>query len=139
REEIFFANHLKTIERIADDRLAIFLAHVAIGEWQLEVLKHCLIVKQVITLKNEPYVLIPERSTFLAVELVDRDVVEVILTAPRLIVYAEDMKQRRLPRSRWTHDRHKLARPDVHIDPAQHVRSGRTMRKRLLDATQANH
>jgi hypothetical protein len=52
-----------------------------------------LIVKQVITLKNEPYVLIPERSAFLAVELVDRNVVEVILTAPRLIVHAEDVKQ----------------------------------------------
>src|ERR1043166_3849710 len=82
REEIFFANHLKAIERVAYDRLSIFFTYVAIGEWQLEILEHGLIIEQVVTLKNKPNVLIAQRRTLLRVELVNRDVVEVILTRP---------------------------------------------------------
>src|SRR5262245_50843662 len=83
RKQILFAHHLKTVERVANDRLPVLLAYVAIRERQLEVLEHGLIVEQVITLKHKPDVLIAQRSAFLAVELVDRRIVEVILTGPR--------------------------------------------------------
>src|SRR5687768_4526881 len=80
RKKILLAYHLKAIERVANDRLPVLLAHVAIRERQLEVLEHCLIVEQVITLENKPDVLVAQRSAFLAVEFVDRRIVEVILT-----------------------------------------------------------
>src|SRR5215211_294282 len=82
RKQILFAHHLKTIQRVADDRLPVLLTHIAIRERQLEVLKHGLIVEQVITLKNKPDVLIAQGSAFLTVEFVDRRFIEVILTGP---------------------------------------------------------
>ena len=49
---------------------------------QLEVLENSLIVEQVITLKDEPDVSITQRRAFLCIELMDRNVVEVILAGP---------------------------------------------------------
>src|SRR5436309_11286911 len=81
RKQVLLANHLKTIERIANDRLPMFLAHVAIRERQLEVFKNGLVVEQVITLKHEADVLIAQHRALLRAELVNRNVFDVILAA----------------------------------------------------------
>ncbi len=97
REEIFFAYHLKAIERVANNRLSIFFTYVAVGKGQFEIFENRLIVEEVIALKNKTNVLIAQCCTLLAVELMDRHVVEVVLTGPRLIVHAENVQQGRLP------------------------------------------
>src|SRR5690242_15757387 len=81
-KQVFLAYHLKAIERVANDRLPVFLADVAIRKRQLEVLEHRLIVEQVITLKNETDVAVAQCRALPRVELVDRHVVEVILAGP---------------------------------------------------------
>jgi len=45
-KQVFLANHLKPIERVANDRLPVFLADVAIGKRQLEVFENGLIVEE---------------------------------------------------------------------------------------------
>src|ERR687892_2107167 len=79
REKILLTHHLKTVQRVANNRLPILLAHVAVRKRQLEVLENRLVVQQVIALKNETDVLIAERRAFLSIELVHRCVVEVVL------------------------------------------------------------
>src|SRR4026209_3002303 len=44
RKEILLAYHLKTIERVTNNRLPVFLAYIAIRERQFEIFKHGLIV-----------------------------------------------------------------------------------------------
>src|SRR5213594_3727860 len=52
-EQIFLADDLKSIKRVANNRLAVLTTYVSIGQRQLEILKDSLIVQQVVTLKNE--------------------------------------------------------------------------------------
>src|SRR2546422_11764186 len=66
--KIFFADDLKPIQRVANDRLAILAAHVAIRKRQLEIFKDCLIVKQVITLKDKPDISIPQFGALLRIQ-----------------------------------------------------------------------
>src|SRR5207253_10372609 len=84
---------LKSIERVADDRLAVLSAYVAIGKRQLEIFKHCLIVEQVIALKHKTDVAIAQLAALLRVQGMDRHVVEIVFTIPRVIVHADDMKE----------------------------------------------
>ena len=51
--EIFLADDLKAVERVTNDRLPVLAADVAIRERQLEIFEDCLIVDQVIALKNK--------------------------------------------------------------------------------------
>ena len=59
-KKILLADDLKTIKRVANYRLPIFLAHVAIRKRQLEILKNSLVVEQVITLKHKADVAIAQ-------------------------------------------------------------------------------
>src|ERR1041384_809580 len=68
RIEILLTDDLKSIERVADDRLAILPTHVSIRERQLEILEHRLIVEQVVTLKDEADVFVPQFSALLGLQ-----------------------------------------------------------------------
>src|ERR1041384_7367823 len=68
RIEILLTDDLKSIERVADDRLAILPTHVSIRERQLEILEHRLIVEQVGTLKDEADVFVPQFSALLGLQ-----------------------------------------------------------------------
>src|ERR1041385_7908707 len=65
RIEILLTDDLKSIERVADDRLAIFAAHVSVRQRQFQILEHSLIVEQVVTLKDEADVFVPQFSALL--------------------------------------------------------------------------
>jgi hypothetical protein len=93
-KKILLADHLKSIEGVADDRLPVFFVDVAIRKRQLEVFKDCLIVEQVIALKNKSNVPVAHRGALFSVQGVNRCFFEIVLTAPRLIVHAQDMEQR---------------------------------------------
>src|SRR5882672_12326113 len=64
REQILLADYLKTIQRVTDDALTIFLINIAIGKWQFQIFRYGLIVEQVITLKDEPDIAISYFRTF---------------------------------------------------------------------------
>jgi hypothetical protein len=98
-KEVLLAYDLKFIERVADNRLPIFLVNVAIGERQLKVFENSLIVEQVITLKDEADVAIAQGRPLFGVQLMDGHVVKEIFPGPRLIVHPEDVQQCRLPRA----------------------------------------
>jgi hypothetical protein len=55
-----------------------------------------LIVKQVITLKDESDVLVSQGCPLLAIQLMNRNIVKVVFAAPTLIVHAKNMQQGRL-------------------------------------------
>ena len=56
---------------------------------------------------------------------VDRLTVQLVLAAPVGVVHAEDVKERRLPRSRRPHDRDELAGLDVEVDAPKQKRFAR--------------
>src|ERR1051326_1563973 len=102
--EIFLTHDLKSIERVADDRLAILTAHVSIRKRQFEILKDSLIVQQVIALKDKANILVTQFGALLRFERMHGDVIEAVLTIPGMIVHTKNMKQRRLPCSGRAHD-----------------------------------
>src|SRR5437764_15396475 len=65
RIQILFADDLKSIECVADDRLTILAVHVSIRERQFEILEDSLIVQQVIALKHEADVLVTQFGALL--------------------------------------------------------------------------
>src|ERR1051326_4217410 len=66
-------------------------------------------------------------------------VIETVFTVPRVIVHAQDVKQRRLPRSGRTHDRNELSGLDVQIDASQHIVLRHALRETFFDVAQTNH
>jgi hypothetical protein len=126
----------KAIEHVGDDALAFRLAHVAIGERQLDVLVDCQVVEQVIALEDEPDVALLQCGALLGGQRVNRMAHQVILAAPGAVVHAEDVQQRGLAGARRSHDGDELTRLDVDADAAQHVGLPGANRKRFLDGAQ---
>ena len=60
RIQILFPDDVKSIQRVADNRIAPGLVHVPVGERDIQVLVDRQIVEQVIVLKNEPDLFVPE-------------------------------------------------------------------------------
>src|SRR5687767_2199834 len=54
-------------------------------------------------------------------------------------MHSQDVKQRRLPGPGGAHNRNKLARLNVEIDPPQHVSLRRTVGESFFDAPQTDH
>src|SRR5678816_595496 len=138
-EKVFLADHLKTIERVAHNRLPVFLTYVSIRQRQFEIFKNRLVVEQVITLKHETDVAVSQVCALLSVQLVNGNLIEKVFTSPRLIVHAEDMEQRRLPSAGWPHDRDKLSGFNIEIDAPQDISLGWSVRKCLFNAAQTDH
>src|SRR5256714_15194448 len=67
------------------------------------------------------------------------DVVKTVLTAPRVIVHPNNMKQRRLPGSGRTHDRDELSGLDIQINAPQHIVLVHALREALFDVVQTDH
>ena len=99
--------------------------HVAIAERHLEVFVHREVVEQVIALEDEPDVLLLQRQPIFLPQRVHRLAVQLVFAAPIGVVHAEDVQQRRLPRTRRSHDRDELARLDVEVDAPQQERFAR--------------
>src|SRR3977135_710787 len=93
RIEVLFPDDVKLIQRVAHDRIASGLVHVAIGEWNIEVLVNGEVVEKMISLEDKANLLVAEGGALLRFQIVDGDIVEMVFAAPGVIVHAEDMKE----------------------------------------------
>ena len=91
-KKVLLAHDLKLIECVADDRLAVLPAYVAIRERQLQIFEDSLIVEQVITLKDETDVAIAQSRALFGVERMHCNVIEIVFARPGLIVHPEDVE-----------------------------------------------
>ena len=76
RIQILFPDDVKSIQRVADNRIAPGLVHVPVGKRNIQVLVNREIIEQVIVLENETDLFVPEGRAFLWLEGVDRIVVK---------------------------------------------------------------
>ena len=106
--QILFADNLKAIEHIGDDALALCAWHVAIAERHLEIFVHREVVEQVIALEDEADVLLLQRQPVFLTQRVHRLSLQLVFAPPVGVVHPENVQQRRLPRSRRSHDRDEL-------------------------------
>src|SRR6266850_8508666 len=122
REEIFLADNVKTVQRVADQADAFLMRHILVRERDFQVLEHRQIVDQVIALKHEADVRFVQLVALLDVELVDGFSVEKVISRPRTIQHSKNAQQRGLARAGRPHDGHKFARLNIEIDSAQQVK-----------------
>jgi hypothetical protein len=131
-KKVLLSHDLKSIKGVANDRLAVLFADVAIRQRQFEILGHCLIVEEVIALENETDVAVSQSGALLWVELVYGFFVKEVFPTPGLVVHSEDVQQSGLAGAGWTHDRDKLTLLNIEVDPPENVGLRRTVRKSLL-------
>src|SRR5579859_8120392 len=139
RIEIFLADDVEPVERVAHHTGALRLLDVFVGERQIQVLGDGEIVEQVIALEDESDVLLIQIRALLAVHLVHGLAGKVILACPLIVEHAQDAHQRRLARPRRSHDGEKFALGDLEIDPAQQPNRARRGPDRFLHTAQLNH
>src|SRR5262249_4154231 len=94
---------------------------MAIRQWDLEVLVHREIVEQMVLLKDEAYLFIPQRGALLWFQMMNGSFVQRIFALPTVVVHSENVQKRRFTSARRTHDRNKFAFGDVQIDIAQDI------------------
>src|SRR5205823_13940251 len=94
RIQIFFANDLETVERVGHQCGAFALAVPAIRQRDVEVLVNREVIQQVILLKHEADLLVPQRSAFLRFQMMNRGFAQKIFTAPTVVVHSENVQQR---------------------------------------------
>src|SRR5204863_9017134 len=95
REQILFADNLKTIERVRDHGLAFGTLNISVRERNVQVLSHGEIVQQVELLKDKANVFLMQSRALFRRKLMHRMVAQEIFTFPCMIVHAEDREQRR--------------------------------------------
>src|SRR5262245_7214008 len=94
---------------------------MAIRQRNLEVLVNREIVEQVVLLKDEADLLVPERGALLWLQMMHCAFAQRIFTLPAVIVHPKDVQKCRFTSARRTHDRNKFALGDVKIDIAQNI------------------
>src|SRR5881394_625158 len=118
RIQIFFADNLKTIERVGHERGAFALTIMPIRKWNIEVLVNRQIIEQMILLENESDLLISQRGALFRFQMMHRGFIEKIFAGPSVIVHAENVQESRLARARWSHHRNKIAGGNIKVDVA---------------------
>src|SRR5207302_2668881 len=103
RIQIFFADDLKTVERVGHERSAFALTIMSIREWNIEVLVNGQIVQQMILLENESDLLVSQTGALFRFQMMHRGLIEKIFAGPPVIVHAENVQKRRFARARGAH------------------------------------
>ena len=117
----FFADDLKTIERVRYSRRALVLADLSIRERDLEIFVNGQIVEQMILLKNEADLFVAQRGPLFGFQMMNGCLVQKIFATPAVIVHAENVEQRRFAGAGRAHDRNEFAFGDFDVDVAQDV------------------
>src|SRR5438034_5686042 len=122
RIQIFFADDLKTVEHVGHESSALAFAVPAIRQRYVEVLVNREVIEQMILLKHEADLLVPQCGAFLRLQMMHGGFAQKIFTAPAVVVHSENVQQRRFACARRPHDRDKVAFLNVQIDLAQDVK-----------------
>ena len=104
RIQVFFADDLKTIERVAHQRGAFTLTIMPVGERNIEVLVNGQIVEQMILLEDEADLFVSQGGALFCLEMMHRRLIKKIFARPPVIVHPEDVQKGRFAGARWTHD-----------------------------------
>src|SRR4029453_13614705 len=94
---------------------------MAIRQRDLEVLVNREVVEQMVLLKHETDLLVPERGAFFRLQMMNGRCGQRIFPPPAGVMHPEDWQQARFSRARWPHNRNEFAFGDVQIDIAQDV------------------
>src|SRR5580704_12923806 len=92
-----------------------------------------------IALEHEPEVFLVHLVAVLLLHRVDGVIQKMVLAGPTAIVHPDQVQQRGLARAGRTHDRHKLAFLNVHIDAAEHERLSRTVLEEFFYVAKPDH
>src|SRR5882724_4517876 len=140
RIQIFFADNLKTIERVGHECGAFALTIMPIRERNIEVLVNRQIVEQMILLENESDLLISQCGALFRFKMMHRRLIEKIFAGPSVIVNAENVQEGRLVGARRSHHRNKIAGGNIEIDVAQDIKHlSASERIGAFDVMQADH
>src|SRR5690349_2576858 len=118
RIQIFLADDLKTVERVRHQSGAFALTIMSIGKRNIEVFVNRQIVEQVILLKNEPDLLVPQSGALLRFQVMHCGLVEKIFARPAMIMHPENVQESRFARAGGAHYGNKIAFSDFEIDVA---------------------
>src|SRR6266436_157348 len=138
REEVFLADYVEAIQRVANQADAFLVRHILVGKWYFQIFKHRQIVDQVIALKHEPDVCFMQLIALLDVEFVDRFAKKVIVPSPRAVEHSHDAQQGGFPGPRWPHNRNELAGLNIQVDAAQKIEFIRTRLDDFFQVSQLN-
>ena len=130
RVQIFFADDLKTVERVGHQGSSLALTITSIGERNIEVLVNSEIVEQMILLKDKSNLFVSQSCALFRLQMMHRRFVEKVFTRPAVIVHAENVQEGRLARARRAHYGDKIAFCDIEIDVAQDIK-GLTLPQRV--------
>src|ERR1700691_477829 len=112
---------MEPVQRIAHQTGALGRFDVAVRQRNVEVLVDRQVVDQVVALEHEADVLLVQLHAVLGLHLVNGMIQEVELAGPSAVQHPDDAEQRGFAAARWTHDGHKLAFLNVHLDAPQDV------------------
>src|SRR5207245_5820970 len=98
RIQIFFADNLKTIERVGHERGTFALTIMPIRKRNIEILVNRQIVEQMILLKNESDLLVSQSGPLFGLQKMHRGLTEKIFAGPSVIVHAENVQEGRFAR-----------------------------------------
>src|SRR5262245_36985543 len=90
-------------------------------------------------LEHEADVFFVQLSALLGLQLMNRVAIQVIFTAPGMVVEANDAEQGRFPGAAWPHDRHELAFANVECDLPQNVGGTRLGGETFFEVLETNH
>src|SRR5438067_11659277 len=95
RIQIFFADDLKTIERVGHEGGAFALTIMPIRKRNIEVLVNRQIVEQMILLKNESDLFVSQTGALLRFQMMHCGLIEKIFACASVIVHAENVQEGR--------------------------------------------
>src|SRR5437868_13964000 len=119
--EILLADDMEAVERVGHHRLPLRALHVAVGERNIEIFGNRQIIEQMVLLEYESDVFLVQLRALLQVELMDRLLEQVVLTAPGAVEHSNDAEQRRFSRTGRPHNGYEVAFLNVDRDAPQDV------------------
>src|SRR4029077_12598082 len=93
RVQILFPNDLKPVERVRHEGGALAFAVTAIRQRDLQVFVNGEIVEQMVLLKKETDLLVPERGAFFRLQMMNSRFVQRVFALPAVIVHPENVQQ----------------------------------------------
>src|SRR6185437_5106847 len=136
--QVFLAHNLEAVKNIGHHGGALCTRYIAIAQGNIDILLHCQVIQQVITLEDEPDVTPVQVCPLLTIELVNQVVGEHILSSPAVIQHPNNAEESRLTRAGWSHHCDELTLFYVQVDAAEQPRRARRALYRLLNIAKLN-
>ena len=84
-KQVLLGDDLEAIQGVSHHALPLFVWNIFIGERKVDVLPHCQIIEQVITLKHHPDIALGQLAPLLALHVMDSLLAKPVFTLPAVI------------------------------------------------------